>query len=416
MDKKSWAYILIIGDEILLGQRQDTNSHYLASELTKIGVTVKRIIAVGDDKSEIQNALQDAQNNSGAAIITGGLGPTQDDITRPAVADFFGAQLLFNPTLSEIIEKKYRARGIKIPECVKVQAEFPQGAQPIDNQFGTAPGIFFRQGDFLCFVIPGVPTEMKGMAEKFIFPLLIDENRVRPFLYRVFRTAGVSEAILSERIGDWEMEGIKLAYLPKYFGVDLRISTEAESIETANALLDQAEERIVSQIGDVIYGQGDIELAEVIGEILTANNWRLTIAESCTGGLLGAMITDIPGASRYFRRGFITYSNQAKSDMLGVPEGLIEKHGAVSAQVAGKMAEGAANWAKADFALSITGIAGPTGGAPPKPVGTTYIAIAHPEGLDISKFSFQDNRNLNRLQSARAALLLLHTTLKKYIS
>ena len=302
-----------------------------------------------------------------------------------------------------------------MPEFVKVQAEFPQGAQPIDNEYGTAPGIFFRQGDFLCFVIPGVPQEMKDMAEKFILPLLIEENRGEPFRFRVFRTAGVSEAILSERIGDWKLEGVKLAYLPKYFGVDLRISAEAESIEAADALLDSAEERILSQIGESVYGRGDVELAAVIGEILTRDNWKLTIAESCTGGLLGAMITDIPGASGYFRRGFITYSNQAKADMLGVPQGLIEKYGAVSAQVAGEMAKGAANWAKADFALSITGIAGPAGGTPQKPVGTTYIAIAHPEGLDISKFNFQGDRSLNRLQSARAALHLLYTTLKKYI-
>ena len=303
-----------------------------------------------------------------------------------------------------------------MPDIVRTQAYFPQDAEPIPNQHGTAPGIFIRQGDLLCFAVPGVPLEMKGMVDDFIIPKLVEEKRGKPFRYLIIRTSGAGESTISELIGDWKIDGVTLAYLPKFYGVDLRISAHADTMEQAEEMLNQGEQYLTDKIGDFIYGKGEIELAAVIGEILTSKGWKLAVAESCTAGLLSKMITDIPGASRYFRRGFITYSNQAKIDMLGIPEGLLEKYGAVSAEVAGKMAEGAANWAKAEFAVAVTGIAGPEGGTPQKPVGTVYIAIAHPQDLDISRFSFQDNRENNRLRSTYAALNMLYNILKNYIS
>ena len=410
------ASIIVIGDEILLGQIQDTNGGYIAGKLSEIGLKVKRIISVGDDIAEIIKVLDTAVESSGIAIITGGLGPTNDDLTRQAVADFFQKKLIHHPELQEIIEKRYSSRGKNMPDIVRTQAYFPQDAEPIPNQHGTAPGIFIRQGDLLCFAVPGVPLEMKGMVDDFIIPKLVEEKRGKPFRYLIIRTSGAGESTISELIGDWKIDGVTLAYLPKFYGVDLRISAHADTMEQAEEMLNQGEQYLTDKIGDFIYGKGEIELAAVIGEILTSKGWKLAVAESCTAGLLSKMITDIPGASRYFRRGFITYSNQAKIDMLGVPEGMLEKYGAVSAEVAAKMAEGAANWAKADFAVAITGIAGPEGGTPTKPVGTVYIAIAHPQDLDISRFSFQDNRENNRLRSTYAALNMLYNILKNYIS
>lgn len=231
--------------------------------------------------------------------------------------------------------------------------------------------------------------------------------------FRVIRTAGLEESLLSEIIGGWPYDKVKLAYLPKYSGVDLRISAVSAAIGGTEGLLDQAERYLESKVGDFIYGQGETELAEAVGKILKARNWRLSAAESCTGGLLGSMITDIPGASDYFEGGFITYSNEAKINQLGVPAELIQEHGAVSAEVALKMAEGATERTRSQFGLSITGIAGPSGGSAEKPVGTTFIAVAHPEGVEVSRFNFQDDRLTNRRRAAYAALSLLFKTIKR---
>jgi nicotinamide-nucleotide amidase len=411
----SLAHIIIVGDEILLGQIQDTNSALIASKLYEIGISASQIIVVPDDIIHIKRALEAAQKSAGIAIVAGGLGPTIDDVTRPAVAEFFHTPLVFHPELLQRIEHRYSARGIKTPESVKIQAQFPQNAQIIPNDFGTAPGIFFSKNDFLCFVVPGVPREMKSMLENFILPKLLSEKRGKPRMFRILRTAGAGESVLSELLGDWNFPQVKIAYLPKFYGVDLRITTEADSSKLAQQCLTEAEAFLRTRIANYIYGYGTVELAEVIGEILKQNNWKLAIAESCTGGLLSALITDIPGASDYFLRGFITYSNKSKSDLLGVPEELIEKYGAVSFEVARRMAEGTRNWDNADFALSITGIAGPSGGSEQKPVGTTFIGLAHPKGTEVKKFNFLDDRIGNRQRAARAALNMLYQTLKKFL-
>jgi len=412
MNKLSTAGIIVIGEEILNGQRRDTNSGYLARKLSESGIVVKQIISVGDDISAIKEALQRCEQALGIVILTGGLGPTSDDITRPALADYFGEKLEFREDIYQQIKERFNRRGIKLAKNMKYQAEFPTGAEIIPNQNGTAPGIFFRRDDFLCFSIPGVPREMEGMLDDFIIPTLLKENRGLPAVFKVFRTAGIAESLLAEKIGEWDIEQTQLAFLPSYMGVDVRVTVTALSKDEADSILREAEERIADTIGEHIFGTGQAELAGVVGEILTRHGWRVTTAESCTGGLLASIITEIPGASVFFRRGFITYSNEAKSDMLGVEEGLIERHGAVSAEVAAAMAEGAANWANAQFALAITGIAGPDGGTPKKPVGTTYIALFHPQGLEVEKHSFQNDRKINRLRSATAALHLLYRVLQ----
>ena len=416
MNKKSLATIIIIGDEILLGQRQDTNSQWIAEKLSEVGITINSIVVAGDNSEDIKRAVETAEKYSGIAIITGGLGPTSDDLTMPALADYFGSEVEFREDIYKKIKERFAKRSAKLSAGMRTQADFPTDAEPIENEFGSAPGILFRRNDFLCFAVPGVPREMRGMIENFILPQIVEDHRGIPLRFKIFRTEGTAESLLAERIGPWNVEGSSLAFLPRYMGVDLRVSVLREFADRAEEILALATQQIESAIGDTIYGYDEEELAQVIGRVLTRHGWRVTVAESCTGGLLASMITDIPGASDYFRRGFITYSNKSKSEMLAVPEGLIAKHGAVSAEVAAAMAEGAANWAKADFAISITGVAGPGGGDEKKPVGTTYIALLHPKGLEVSKFSFHDDRKLNRYRSARAALLLLHTTLKKEYS
>jgi nicotinamide-nucleotide amidase len=394
----------------------DTNSNYIAGKLTEIGLFVRQVLAVGDDFAEIQRALKASAEAGQIIILTGGLGPTSDDLTRPAVADFLGAKLQFRQDLMDRIADRYRRRNIPMPDSVKVQAEFPLGAIPIDNRFGSASGIFFRQEDILYFILPGVPREMTGMMENFVLPTLVAEKRGFPLSFRRFNTCGVGESVLSELIGEWNFPQVKLAYLPKYYGVELRILSSGDDIETVEAELERAEAHLRAKIGNYIYAQGEKELVEVIGDILAEHRWTIALAESCTGGLLGGMLTDVPGASDYFIQGYITYSNTAKTELLGVPRQMIDTYGAVSSQVAEEMALGAKARSKTDFAIAITGIAGPSGGTVEKPVGTTYIAVAHPKGAEVKKHIFQDDRKMNRLRACYSALNLLFTILKDYIS
>ncbi len=416
MEDSVQAGIIVIGDEILIGLRADTNSNWIARRLNENGMAVRRIAVVGDDIDEIKGALSAAQSDCSIAILTGGLGPTSDDLTRQAIAEYFQTRLEFNGGIYRRLRDRLKGRGIKLSEGIKKQAEFPVGAEEIHNANGDAPGIFMRKGDFYCFALPGVPREMQGMVVDFILPKLKEEGLAHFLPYKVFRTVGLPEIQLSDMIGDWDISGTELAFLPTYLGVDIRVTIRAGFSGEADELLDRAGRRLQRSIGEAIFGYDEDELASVIGRVLAKRGWRITTAESCTGGLLGKMITDVPGSSRYFQRGFITYSNKSKVEMLGVEETLIDEYGAVSAEVAAAMAEGAANWAKADFALAITGIAGPAGGTESKPVGTVYIAVLHPKGLEVAKHRFFDDRELNRFRSAKTALIMLFNILKRQYS
>jgi nicotinamide-nucleotide amidase len=407
------ASLIAVGDEILLGQTLDSNSNYIAARLSDAGILVKSIRVVADDEKSIIDALTYSVENFKIIILTGGLGPTQDDLTRSVIAKFFGRKLVFRQDLLEQIEQRYRDRNITLQEGVKVQADFPEGAEPIPNKYGTAPGIFIRNNDTLVFAVPGVPREMKGMVDDFIIPHLVENKRGIPFRYRVIRTAGIGESGIAEILGEWAFPDIHLAYLPKFGCVDLRISAVADNNEKAESRLDVAEVFIESKLEKYIYGYGDIELAQAVGDLLLEKGWKLAVAESCTGGMLGSMMTDIPGSSDYFEGGFITYSNALKAAKLGVPTDLIEQFGAVSKEVAEKMAEGAAKNAYTEVGVGITGIAGPTGGTPEKPVGTVFVAVHTPEETEVIRFRFKDDREMNRQRSVFAALTMLHRILKK---
>lgn len=414
MEKKDSVNLIIIGDELLIGQRQDTNSYWITKKLFENGLKLKRIITIGDTAEDIGNAIKESEEEAGNAILTGGLGPTEDDLTRYAVADYFGMEMRFEEDIYEVIRDRFNKRGVKLTSLMKSQAEFPKGAEIIPNEVGSAPGIFVQRNGFYCFSIPGVPKEMEKMMTNYILPRFKASGRGVPPIFKVFRTAGAAESILADKIGTWNIHGCGIAYLPNYHGVDIRITVNPTFFSQADSIMSQAEDRLDDCIREYIYGYGSEELEAKIGSILAGHGWSLTIAESCTGGLLSKMITDVPGASKYFRRGFVTYSNSAKSDMLGVKEVTLEKYGAVSAETVAEMAEGAADWAKAEFAIALSGVAGPSGGTPQKPVGTTYIAVLHPKGLEVIKHNFSDDRTINRIRSARAALLMLFNILRRH--
>ena len=406
------AAVISVGDEILLGQTVDSNSAYIARSLSAIGVLVGEMKTTPDRAESIIVAVKETVGKYGVIVVTGGLGPTSDDLTRPALAKYFGRELVFREDLLKKIEERFSSRGVKMPETVKVQAYFPSGAEAIPNQYGTAPGILFREGEVLLFAVPGVPREMQGMVDDFIVPLLLKEQRGRPFRFRVIRTAGAGESVLSERIGDFPFPDVGLAYLPKYGCVDLRISALGMNEREVEARLDLAEVYIESVAGDYIYGYGETELAEAAGDLLRERGWKLAVAESCTGGLLGGMITDIPGSSDYFAGGFIVYCNEMKISQLGVPEAIIAEFGAVSLETAVRLAEGAAARAGVEVGIGVTGIAGPAGGTAEKPVGTVYIAVALPGRTEVERFNFRDDRIMNRKRSAFAALNMLYRTLQ----
>ena len=410
--EKSSAALITIGDEILLGHTLDTNSNYIASRLSETGIEVISIRVVSDNRDDIVNSLTEAFRKTDVIIITGGLGPTVDDITRPVLAEFFNSKLVYREDLMKKIADFYADRDFPMFEQVRLQAYFPENAEPIDNQFGTAPGMLFRKDRCMCFSVPGVPREMKGMMDNYIIPLLIAENRGRALRYRIIRLTGLGESAVAEKIGNWKFPDVHLAFLPNYGRVDLRISTENNDDEECEKILELAFNYIQDKIGDHIYGEGDQELVRTIGELLLSKGWKLAVAESCTGGMLGSMITDISGSSEYFVGGFVTYANETKIEQLGVPADLIENYGAVSEQVACKMAEGAALKTGAEVGIGITGIAGPTGGTNEKPVGTTYIGLTTPAGTEVTKFEFKDDRKMNRYRAAFSALNLLFRKLR----
>ncbi|MBC8491108.1 MAG: competence/damage-inducible protein A [Candidatus Marinimicrobia bacterium] len=410
--RKSIVSLITIGDEILLGHTLDSNSNYIASRLSEIGITVRSIKVCADKREDIIGELNSAFSGGDIVIVTGGLGPTVDDITRPVLSEYFESKLIFREDLMKKIEDFYTERNIPLIEQVRVQAFFPEGAEPIENKHGTAPGMFFRKHDKLCFSTPGVPREMKGMMDDFIIPMLLRENRGSGIRYRIIRTVGIGESYAAEKIGEWKFPEVHIAYLPNYGRVDLRISTEAEDSKDADRLLKEAFEYISERLDEYIYGEDKQEFVQTIGELLKSKGWRLAVAESCTGGLLGSMITAVSGSSDYFSGGFIAYSNEVKIEQLGVPGEIIAQYGAVSEETAEEMAVCARTKIHADVGIGITGIAGPSGGTAEKPVGTTFIAVSTPVSTKVHKYEFKYDRNMNRFRAAFTALNLLFTELK----
>jgi len=393
-----FAEIITIGDEILIGQIVDTNSAFIATELNKIGVSVFQITSVQDDKSHILKALRDAEARSQIVIITGGLGPTKDDITKHTLCEFLDDVLVENKQVLAHIEELFRnyITTTPISNINRQQALVPSKAQILHNAYGTAPGMWVVTDKATIISLPGVPFEMKNLLNNEVIPK-IAATFDRPYIYhKTIMTYGLGESAIAERIEDWE-EGlpvfIKLAYLPNLGKVRLRLTAKGTDKEVIEEAVKRETAKLYSLIGDIIYGEeedGSIEAG--VAKLLTSKKMTLATAESFTGGKIAEQITAIPGASAYYLGSVVSYATQVKIDVLKVPEELVKKYSVVSAEVARAMAVNVRELLKADFAVATTGNAGPTKGDSEAPIGTVFIAIATPNGVLVEKFTMGNHR------------------------
>lgn len=376
------ATIITIGDEILIGQIVDTNSVSIAKRLNAAGITVKEKLSIGDDATQIEATLRRAHSQSQIVIITGGLGPTKDDITKHTLARIFGSPLVENAEVAAFVEQLLAARGIAFNALNRSQALVPECCTVLFNHHGTAPGMWFEQDDHVTISLPGVPFEMEHLMEDEVMPRLKAHYSLHANIHRTMITSGIAESILAERIAEWEdalPENIKLAYLPAPNIVRLRLSTyDSEDGKAARKRIDELFNELYNIIPDNIVGYEDASVQQLVHQILTSRDKTLAVAESCTGGTIASRFTAIAGSSAYFLAGVVAYANEAKRDILGVNYDDIMSYGAVSEIVARQMAEGARRITGADYAIATTGIAGPSGGSAEKPVGTVWIAVATP--------------------------------------
>jgi len=415
------ASIVSVGNEILSGQTVDTNAAHLSAELLAIGLPVVSSYTVGDEIERIVRGLSLASDDADVVLATGGLGPTDDDLTRQAFAKFLGVELKLRDELLEKIQNYFDSRGRQMPERNKIQAYIPAGAKALAN-IGTAPGIMAEprtrrgageSGGKLFFALPGVPSEMKRMFEESVVPELKRFAGGQAVVVKKLKCFGSGESTIAEMLGTMMHRGRNpLINCTVSSGIiTLHIIATAEDEKEAERMARKDEKSLQKMLGELVYGRGDESLAEVVGEKLSRLKKTIAVAESCTGGLLAKLLTDIPGASEYFKSGWITYSNEAKTGELGVPADLIEKYGAVSEQIARAMAQGARKKAGTDYAISITGIAGPTGATEQKPVGLVYIGVDYENGRDIKRCLFSGNRQFIRLRAAQTVLNMLRLKL-----
>jgi len=407
------AELITIGDEILIGQIINTNAAYIGEKLYGIGIPVVKTTAVGDDEEQILKAFNDAYQSFDVVLVTGGLGPTHDDITKKAVCKFFNTDLVVNEEALENVKKRLAQRNLPMTKPNEEQASVPRTAVVIQNQRGTAPGMLFDRDRKYFFVMPGVPFEMQGMMENFILPYLKKKVTGSVIYHQTLKTSGIPESFLYQLLGNIDeiTQGAKLAFLPRPQGVMMRITVQDRDAECAERKIAQVEQRIRAKAGKYIYGVGDEELEEVIGRLLMERKLTIAIAESCTGGHIANLITNISGSSNYFERGVVTYSNQSKIEILGVSAALIEQHGAVSREVAEAMAEGVRRIAKTDIGISTTGIAGPTGGTSTKPVGLVWIGYSDKDGTFAKDHYFGDDRLRFKIRASQAAMELVRRKL-----
>jgi nicotinamide-nucleotide amidase len=405
------ASIVTIGNEILAGLTVDTNAAFLAKELQNISIPVISSYTVGDEIDSIVQKLELASSDADIIIITGGLGPTDDDITRQAFAKFLGVELELREEILKKIQDYFESRNFQMPERNKIQAYIPAGAKALAN-IGTAPGIMTELNGKLYIALPGVPIEAQRMFES-IVPELKQFGGSQAIVVRRLKCFGAGESAIAELLGDMMQRGRNpLINCTVHTGIiTLHIVATAHDEETAQKMCEKDEKILRNKLGELVYGTADQTLAEVVSEKLTHQKKTIATAESCTGGLLAKLLTDIPGATNYFTYGWIAYSNDSKISELGVPIDLIERHGAVSEQVAETMAKGARKKARADFAIGITGIAGPTGGTEQKPIGLVYICIDYHGGCETKKYIFSFNRPFIRLRAAQTALNMLRKRL-----
>jgi nicotinamide-nucleotide amidase len=409
------AEIITIGDEILIGQIVDTNSAWMAQKLNEEGIRVKQISSVSDDRQHILTALAEAATRADIIFITGGLGPTKDDITKQTLAEYFNVKLVLNDDALNNVLNIFKRYNRPLLEVNRKQAEVPKNCEIILNNNGTAPGMWFNVDGKIYVSMPGVPFEMKYMMEETVIPKLKTELKLPVIIHKTILTVGEGESFLAEKIADIENDlpdNIKLAYLPKMGQVRLRLSAYSDGETSLSDKLEEFASRIVERVGHNVVAEEDIPLEKVILNHMADKGLTLSVAESCTGGYVSHLITQHEGSSQVFLGGAVTYSNDLKENILGVKNETLYQFGAVSQETVTEMVEGALRQFKSDYALAITGIAGPGGGTQEKPVGTVWIAVANANKTVVKKFTFGNKRLQNIERSAVAAFFMLITLLK----
>ncbi len=408
-------HVLTIGDEILIGQVLNTNAGTIGNFLSDINLTANRTSVVGDNQEDIINELKETWDKNDLIISTGGLGPTHDDITRTCLVKFFNTELVKNEEVLSDIKALFAKREREMTKVNENQALVPKNAKVIRNSFGTAPGLLIEKDGKTLIVLPGVPFEMEMMMKSSVIPFLQEkigksENITKRL---VLQTTSIPESFLFEKLGDLKeiLGEAKMAFLPSQYGVRLRVTVEDKDEETLNNRLTEIEQKIKSKVGRFVFANGEITLSEVIARLLKERNLRIAVAESCTGGLVADMLTNVSGSSNYFERGIVSYSNAAKVEVLSVNEDVISEYGAVSLEVARQMAEGVKASSATDIGLSTTGIMGPTGATPGKSVGLVYIGFCDDTICTAKKFMFGDTRLLNKQRTAQAALDMVRRAL-----
>jgi nicotinamide-nucleotide amidase len=405
--------LVTVGTELLLGFTVDTNSAEIARRTGAIGVRVLRRTSVGDTDAEIGGAVLEALARTGAVLTTGGLGPTSDDVTKTAVAAALGAPLRFANHVWDDLLERYQGLGRTPSPSNRTQAMVPEGAVVLRNRWGTAPGLWIDAPLGLVIMLPGVPREMRMLLEHEVLPRLAQRAGGHVVRSRTVRTTAIPESTLADRLGDIEraVAPVTLAYLPGVEGVDLRLTAWGLGSDEADRVLDDACSEVARRAGEHVYAVDESSLAERLVAELRVRGRRLAVAESCTGGLLGGRITDVPGSSEVFEGGVIAYADAVKQRDLGVPGALIDAHGAVSEPVAGAMADAARVRFGTDYGIGVTGIAGPGGGTPLKPVGLVWFAVAGPDGTTTHRAIFPGSREEIRARAAQTGLYLLYRRL-----
>ncbi|MGN0187852.1 MAG: competence/damage-inducible protein A [Paludibacteraceae bacterium] len=407
--------IINIGDELLIGQVVNTNAAWMAAELEKNNVHVAHIVTIADDLDDIKRTLNTAIKRAQVVIVTGGLGPTKDDITKTALCEYFGAKLVLHQPSLDNVADFFARRGLPLSDVNKMQGMVPDCCEALLNKVGTAPGMWFERGEQIIVSLPGVPFEMQWLMTTYVLPKLRQHLGHEAILHKTILTCGIGESFLADKIAAWEdalPKNMRLAYLPDAGKVRLRLSAHGNSRDELQQQIENEMCKLLPQISEYVYGYDNDTFASVVGRLLLQRQQTVATAESCTGGTLAHHITEVAGASQYYKGGIVSYSNEFKMNLLGVKMQTLQNYGAVSEQTACEMAQGCRERLKTDFAVATTGIAGPTGGTDEKPLGTVWIAVADAVGVSAQRYVFRTTRAQHQERTANQALFDLWQRLK----
>lgn len=408
------AEIITIGDEILIGQIVDTNSAWMAEQLNQNGIEVFQITSVHDDHGHIMKALFDAESRADLVLITGGLGPTKDDITKKCLCDYFQCELRRDQETLDAVTERLTRRNVTVNQLNRDQALVPEACTVLKNNNGTAPGMWFEKNETIFVSMPGVPYEMTGIMENEVFPRLRNNGKLRSIYHQTVMIYGIPESMLAERLDSWEESlptFVKLAYLPNQLMIRLRLSAYGDHMDILKTTVDKLVGELQEMLADNIFGYNGDTISTITGRMLQQLGGMVSVAESCTGGNIAHLYTEIPGSSAYFRGGVVAYSNDVKMALLKVKSETLEAHGAVSRETAEEMVLGVKKALDTDYAIATTGIAGPDGGSDEKPVGTIWIAVSGKNETLVEHYCFQHNRERNIQRASQTALNMLRQLL-----